>query len=71
MDPYMCDPKTNPRNGDTVVRYVEKFNTKIASRVLLVSVFWDKDKILLVDYVEKDASIIVKYSVAILDKLKQ
>jgi hypothetical protein len=36
-----------------------------------VSVFWDKDGILLVDYVEKGATIMAKYCVALINKLKQ
>jgi hypothetical protein len=37
----------------------------------LASVFWDRDGILLVDYLEKGATIMRKYHVARLDKLKQ
>jgi transposase len=37
----------------------------------LASVFWDKDVILLVDYLEKGATITAKYYVALLEKLKQ
>jgi histone-lysine N-methyltransferase SETMAR len=35
------------------------------------AVFWDKDGILLVDYLEKGATITAKYYVALLSKLKQ
>jgi hypothetical protein len=35
------------------------------------SVFWEKDGILLVDNLEKDAAITAKHYVAFLDKLKQ
>jgi hypothetical protein len=38
---------------------------------VLASVFWYKDGILLVDYLEKGATITAKYYVALLDKLKQ
>jgi hypothetical protein len=38
---------------------------------VLASVFWDKDGILFVDYLEKGATIITKYYIALLDKLKQ
>jgi hypothetical protein len=38
---------------------------------MLASVFWDKDGILLVDYLEKGATIMVKYYFALLDTLKQ
>jgi hypothetical protein len=37
----------------------------------LASVFCDQDGILLVDYLEKFATITTKYYVALLDKLKQ
>jgi hypothetical protein len=58
--------KNNPRNGDTVVPRVQR-----TSSDMLASVFWDKDGILLVDYLEKDATITAKYYVVLLDKLKQ
>jgi hypothetical protein len=35
------------------------------------AVFWDKDGILLVGYLVKGATIMAKYQVALLDKLKQ
>jgi hypothetical protein len=38
---------------------------------LLAFVFWDKDGILLVDYLEKGATITAKYYVALLCKMKQ
>jgi hypothetical protein len=38
---------------------------------VLASIFWFKDGILLVDYLEKGAAIMAKYYVALLDKLKQ
>jgi hypothetical protein len=38
---------------------------------VLLSVFWDKDGIWLVDYMEKGATITAKYYIALLDKLKQ
>jgi hypothetical protein len=42
---------------------------KLSSRVL--AVFWGRDGILLVDYLEKGAATTTKYSVAFLKKLKQ
>jgi hypothetical protein len=48
----------------------KKFKTQNSSSKLLASIFWDKDKILLVDYLEKDANIKAEYYVARLDKLK-
>jgi hypothetical protein len=38
---------------------------------VLASVFWDKDEILLLDYLEKGAKITAKYYIALLDKPKQ
>jgi hypothetical protein len=38
---------------------------------VLVPVFREKDGIFLVDYLEKGATIMAKYSVALLNKLKQ
>jgi hypothetical protein len=38
---------------------------------MLASVFWVKDGILLVDYLEKGATITAEYYVALLDKMKQ
>jgi hypothetical protein len=42
-----------------------------SSSKLLASVFWDKDGILLVDYLEEGATITAKHYVAHLDKLKR
>jgi hypothetical protein len=49
----------------------KKFKTQKSSSKVLASVFWDKDRILLVDYLEKSATIMAEYYVALLDKLKQ
>jgi hypothetical protein len=38
---------------------------------VLASVFWDKDGILVVDYLEKGATITAKFYIALLDRLKQ
>jgi hypothetical protein len=38
---------------------------------VLASDFWDRDGILLVDYLEKSAAIMADYYVALHDKLKQ
>jgi hypothetical protein len=48
-----------------------EFKTRKWTSKLLASVFWDKDGILLVYYLEKGASIMANYCVALLDKLKQ
>jgi hypothetical protein len=37
----------------------------------VLSVFWDKDGILLVDYLEKGGTIMAKYCVALLNKLNK
>jgi uracil DNA glycosylase len=44
-------------------------NTKVISKVL-ASVFWGKDGVLLVDYIEKCSTITAKSFVALLDKMK-
>jgi hypothetical protein len=44
---------------------------KKSSSKILARVFWDKDGILLVDYVERGAAITAKYCVALLDEMKQ
>jgi hypothetical protein len=36
-----------------------------------MSVFWDKDDILLVDFLEKGATITAKYNIALLSKMNQ
>jgi hypothetical protein len=38
---------------------------------MLASLFWDKDGILPVNYLEKGANIMAKYYVTLLDKLKK
>jgi hypothetical protein len=47
------------------------FKTHKSSSKVLVSVFWDKHGILLVDYLEKGAPTTAKYYVALLDEMKQ
>jgi hypothetical protein len=42
-----------------------------AQSKVLASVFWDKDVILLVDYLEKGITIMTKYYVALNRKMKQ
>jgi hypothetical protein len=49
----------------------QKFKTRKSSSKVLVSVFWDKAGVLLVDYLEKGATITVKCYIAHLNKLKQ
>jgi hypothetical protein len=38
---------------------------------VLASVFWDKDGILPVDYLQKGATIMAKYHIALVNRLKQ
>jgi hypothetical protein len=49
----------------------KKFKTQKSSSRVLASVFCDKDKILLLDCLEKGARMMAKYYVALRDKLKQ
>jgi hypothetical protein len=61
---YVHDPNTknNPRNGESGSPHPKKFKTQKSSSKVLVSIFWDKGGVLLVDNLEKGA---------LLDKLKQ
>jgi hypothetical protein len=47
------------------------FKTQKSSRKMLASVFWGKDEILIVNYLEKGATTTTKYYVVLLDKLKK
>jgi hypothetical protein len=49
----------------------KKFKTQTSTSNVLVSVFWNKVGILLVDYLENYATITAKYYTALLNKLKQ
>jgi hypothetical protein len=49
----------------------KKFKTWKSLRTMLMSVFWSKDGILLVDYLKNYATIMAKNYVALLNKLKQ
>jgi hypothetical protein len=49
----------------------KKLKTQNSLSKVLASVFWDKDGILLVNHLEKGATIIAKYYVAILNIMKQ
>jgi hypothetical protein len=60
-------PKNNPRNADSGSPRSKKFKTQKSSSKVLVSVFWDKDGILLVDYLEKVATIMAENYDALLD----
>jgi hypothetical protein len=51
-------------------QHPKKFKSQKSSSKVLAFLFWDKDGILLVDYLEKGATITAKYHVALLDKLK-
>jgi hypothetical protein len=63
--------QNSPRNGDGAFPRPKKFKTQKSSSKLLASVFWDKDEILHVHYLEKGAGITAKYYVTLLYKLKQ
>jgi hypothetical protein len=54
-------PKNNPRNRNSGSQRPKKFKTQKSSSKVLASLFWDKDRILLVDYLEKGATITEKY----------
>jgi hypothetical protein len=43
----------------------------MSSSNVLATVFWNKDGMLLIDYMEKGATITAKYYAVLLDKLKQ
>jgi hypothetical protein len=64
-------PKNDPWNEDNGFLCRKKFRTLKSLSKVLSSVFWDKDGILLVDYLEKGATTTAKYCIAFLDKLKQ
>jgi histone-lysine N-methyltransferase SETMAR len=64
-------PKSIPRNGDSGSPCPKNSKTRKFSSKVLAPVFLDKDEILLVDYLGMGASIMAKYYVAPLDKLKQ
>jgi hypothetical protein len=49
----------------------KKFKTPKSSSEVLAPVFWDIDGILRVDYLERGATIMAKYYIALLDKMKQ
>jgi hypothetical protein len=74
LDPYIYiiqRQKNSPRNGESGFPRPKKLKTQKSSHKVLASVSWDKDRILLVDYLERGATITFKYSVALLDEFKQ
>jgi hypothetical protein len=58
----------NPRDGESGSSRSKEFRTQKSSSKMITSVFWNKDGALLVDYVERGATMIVKYYVALLEK---
>jgi hypothetical protein len=74
LDPYIYDPETKEQyqkwrySGSS---HSKKFKTHNSLSKMLASVFWDRDVILLVDYLEKSAAIMPEYYIALHDKLKQ
>jgi hypothetical protein len=66
----VSDPKTKEQSKElrhSHFQSLKKFKTSKA----LASVFWNKDGILIVNYLERSATITAKYYYALLDKLKQ
>jgi hypothetical protein len=49
--------KNSARNGDSGLLCLKNFKTQKSSRKVFISVFWDRDGILLIDYLEKGATI--------------
>ena len=47
----------NLTSGDTVVQLVRKFRTQKSASKVMASVFWDKDGMLVVQYLKKGATI--------------
>jgi hypothetical protein len=71
---HIYDPETKEQPKEW--RYTgslrpKKFKTQNSSSKVLASVFWDKNGLLLVDYLENGATIMAKYCVALIDKQKQ
>jgi hypothetical protein len=64
-------PKNNQKNEDSGFPHPKKFKTQKSPFKLLATVFWDRDRNLFVDYLEKDATITAKYYVLLADKAKQ
>lgn len=63
--------KNNLRSGDSGSPCPKKFRTQKSASKMRASVFWDKDGTLLVDYLEKGATITATYYTSLLDKVKQ
>jgi hypothetical protein len=71
---YVYDPGTKEQSKEwrqSGSPHPKKFKPNKSSSKVLASILWDKEGILLVDYLEKGAIITAKYSVALLNKLKQ
>lgn len=60
--------KESRHNGSS---HPKKFKTQKSTSKTLASVLWDKDRILFVDCLEKEATITANYYIALLIKLKQ
>jgi hypothetical protein len=67
---YMQRQKNNQKNEDSDFPLPKKFKKQKSSKVL-ASLLWDIYRILLVDYLEKDATIMVKHYIVHIVKLKQ
>jgi hypothetical protein len=75
LDPYViCDTETKEQFKEwrhSGSPYPKNFKAQKLSNKVLASVFWDKDGILLVDYMEKGTAKRAKYYVALPNKPKQ
>jgi hypothetical protein len=71
---HIYDPATKEQSKEwrpSGSPHPKKFKTQTSSSKVLAYAFWDKDGILLVDYLERGATIMAKYYVALLDEMKQ
>jgi hypothetical protein len=69
---YEPETKEQPKEWrHSSAPYPKEFKTQMLSSKVFTSLFCDKDGILLVDYLEKDATIKTKYCIALPGKLKQ
>jgi hypothetical protein len=68
-DPETKEQSKERRNSGSL--RPKTFMTQKSSSKVLASVFWEKDGILLADYLEMGATITVKYYIALLEKMRQ
>lgn len=61
---YFYDPETKEQSGEcghSGLPCPKKFQTHKSASKVMASVLWDKDRLLLVDYFEKSATITASY----------